>query len=92
MAKGLVDGNFLCRTTPLDLATQYLTNLSDDVFITDQARPFGAEKLGALVKHTFATVSNETRAGDEIVVHFRGPRVAGADQIQMCTQPHPVAL
>jgi hypothetical protein len=35
MAKGLVDGNLLCRTAPFDLATQHLTNLSDDVFITD---------------------------------------------------------
>lgn len=35
VAEGLVDGDFLCRTTPFNLARQHLTNFSDDVLITD---------------------------------------------------------
>ncbi len=60
MAKGFVDGDLLGGTAPFDLAAQHLTDLGDDVFITDQARRFGPDKL----------------ADDELVVHFRRPRVA----------------
>jgi hypothetical protein len=35
MAKRFVDRNLLCRAAAFDLALQHLTNLSDDVFITD---------------------------------------------------------
>ena len=57
--EGLVDGDVLGRAASFDLARQHLTDLGDNVVITDQASLFGAEELRSLLENAFAAVDNE---------------------------------
>ena len=79
MAKGLVDRDFLWRLAAFDLACEDLTDFGNDVFIADQARRLGSQKLRALVQNTFTAIGKETRAEDQGVVDFGRSRVAGSD-------------
>src|SRR5690348_1480078 len=76
VAEGFVYGDLVWGAAAGDLSGQDLTDFGDDMIVADQAGFPGAEKFSALVEHALATVGDEARAHNEIIVDLRGPGMA----------------
>ena len=92
VSNGFVHRDLLGRTAAFDLTREHLPDLGNDVVIADQSGLLGAGELCSLPEDAFTAIGNEAGANHQLVIHFGGADVTGADQVQVRTRLNPGAV